>query len=403
MKKFIALVLGLSTMGVTQAAFVDKAEFPSWSEEAIEIVSEAKIMTGFGDGSFRPDQPLNRAEAVTLLLRAKKMEDERFNGISKFADVPGEAWFAKAVAIAEANDWLTGKEDGLFHPADTLNRAEFAALVERAFELEPEDEEPLPFADVAAETWYAGPVKTLYDRELLRNARNKYFRPAEAITRASAAWTFAQILSKPGINGEVGENDFSGTARIDTRRVAIKPRDFNPNKQSIEVEKKEIKLTATPYENPVTIVRGDEEWNLVGSVRMINNLDGSAEVMSLNVRLRFDENDVGPEGNFEARLHGPDGFERIVQASSSGESLFPGLEIPLISGDQKVYWISYRAVSDQTYFPTDGRANVILNSADGLYYEPFSGSNLDRSSGVRSAPMGYEERMIGSFEFQLNE
>lgn len=403
MKKFTALALGLMIMGVAQAAFVDETEFPSWSEEAIEVVSEANIMTGFGDGSFRPGQPLNRAEAVTLLLRAKKMEDERFNGVSKFADVPGDAWFAKAVAIAETNDWLTGKADGLFHPGDTLNRAEFAALIERAFELEPADTEPLPFDDVSEETWYAEPVKALYDRDLLRNARNKYFRPAEEITRASAAWTFAQILSKPGINGEVGENDFSGTARIDTRRVAIKPRDFNANKQSVEAEKKELKLTATPYEKPVTIIRGDEEWQLVGSVRMINTLEGSAEVTSLNVRLRFDENNVGPEDNFEARLHGPDGFERIVPASSSGESLFPGLEIALTSGDQKVYWLSYRTIADRTYFPTDGRASVILNSADGLYYEPFDGSNADRSSDVRPAPMGYEERMIGSFEFQLNE
>lgn len=402
MKKLLVLAL-VMFVSVAQAKFIDEAEFPSWSEEAIEVVYNADIMTGFGDGSFRPKQNLNRAEAVTLLLRAKQMQDEAFNGVSKFPDVPGNAWFAKAVTVAENNGWLTGKIDGKFHPADNLNRAEFAALIDRAFQIEAIDDAPLPFDDVAENHWFYEPIKKSFDRELLRNARNKYFRPEQAVSRAEAAWVFAQILSKPGINGEAAEKDYNGLIHLGTRRVAVKPKDFNVNKQGVDaVLKKELLLTAEPVEENKTIVRGDEEWTVLGSIRMDNTLDDKAELTSLNLRMRFEEDGVGPEENFEARLHGVRGYEKIIKVAPGGDSLMPGLGIEILPGVQEVFWVSYRPLQDRSYFPTEGKASVVLNAADGLYFEPFTEQNTSRGADVRPVPMGYGDRLVGEFEFLLN-
>ena len=378
--------------------FYDEDDFPSWGVEAIEQVESAGIMRGFGDGTFRPKQALNRAEAVTLLLRVKGLEDETPSRGSRFEDVPEEAWFAKAVSIAEDNEWLTGKADGLFHPADSLNRAEFAALVQRAFDVEPKDEEALPFQDLVESAWFYEPVKALFDRELLRNARNNEFKADTIVTRAEGAWAFAQILNKPGIlNG----TDESAENRSNARRPAIKPRDFNSEQQGYNILKQAIWLFSEPVTENVEIIKGEESWQVIGSVRLDSNLEGRANLESLKLKLRFDESSVGPEEHFEARLTGPNDYEKIVPVGSGGETLFSGLGIALDEGDKEAFWVSYRSLPDRTYFPTDGSATVVLNEADGLYFKAFTGENDSRSAEVRPAPVGYGERLVGTFDFKI--
>ena len=122
---------------------------------------------------------------------------------------------------------------------------------------------------------------------MLRNALNKYFRPEYEVTRAEAAWTFAKILTTPALNGTAGSNDFSNIVQIDNRRVAIKPKDFNANKQSVDVVKKELLLTSTVMEAAVEVLKGNEDWTTVGSVRMTNNLEGNGTLASLVTRLRL--------------------------------------------------------------------------------------------------------------------
>ena len=120
--------------------FADAQEVPEWGRQAVEEMSEKKIITGFGDRTFRPDKKLNRAEAVTMLLRLKGLDKKEVFGKSQFGDIPEDAWFSKAVISATQEGWIKGKDTGLFHPGDTLNRAEFATLIQRAFELEISDE-----------------------------------------------------------------------------------------------------------------------------------------------------------------------------------------------------------------------------------------------------------------------
>ena len=401
MKKFILSLSFMFAFVLTGQAmdFYDEDDFPSWSAEAIEVVETAGVMRGFGDGTFRPKQALNRAEAVTLLLRVKGLEDEKPKQNSSFADVPEGAWFAKAVGLAEDNGWLTGKADGLFHPADSLNRAEFAALVHRAFEVQSKDRTVLPFRDITTDVWFYEPVKALFDRELLRNARNNDFRAGTIVTRAEAAWTFAQILEKPGIlNGAA----VTAESRSNARRPAVKPRDFDPNQQGYNILKKAVWLFAAPVNDNVEIVKAAPEWQVVGSVRLDSNLDARANLESLKLKVRFEENGVGPEEHFEARLTGPNDYEKIVPVGSGGETLFSGLGIPLDEGDKVDYWVSYRALPDRTYFPTDGTATVVLNEADGLYFKAFTGENDSRSAEVRPVPVGFGDRLIGSFDFKIN-
>jgi hypothetical protein len=200
-------------------------------------------MTGFGDGSFRPDNKLNRAEAVVMLFRIKSRDVSEVSVVNKFSDVPADAWFAKSVAEAVRLGWVTGRPDGKFHPEQNLNRAEWATLISRSFELK--STENSDFKDVPSQVWYSESVFAVFENELVRE-KSDYFKPDDVVSRADAAWTMGQILLKPRILGTSQGNNFSLSQKVDSRRTAIKPRDFNANNQSYDIEKKELVLTAVP-------------------------------------------------------------------------------------------------------------------------------------------------------------
>ena len=128
--------------------FIDDSDFPSWSYDAIGAVEEEGIMTGFGDGAFRPNKILNRAEALVLLFRTKKLEYENTSAQPQFSDVPANQWFSDAVAEATNQGWVNGFSDGTFRPGKDLNRAEFAIILMRAFDMEPDPENLPSFDDV---------------------------------------------------------------------------------------------------------------------------------------------------------------------------------------------------------------------------------------------------------------
>ena len=108
MKKFVLLTALLLTPTFLFARFEDFTEFPSWGETAIEAVKDAGIMTGYADGTFRPDAVMNRAEALMTLFRLKGRDTSGTEYVRNFSDVPRGEWFADAVNMAVAEGWIQG-------------------------------------------------------------------------------------------------------------------------------------------------------------------------------------------------------------------------------------------------------------------------------------------------------
>ena len=334
MKNKLLILLLFLLAPPTFAQFEDQENIPSWATEAIEAVKNANIMKGFGDGSFRPKQDLTRAEAVTLLLRSKQESETEYNGVSPFPDVHPGLWFNKAVGVAAANGWIEGRPDGKFYPGDNLTRAEFSTLIMRAFDLEPGVIGDLPFQDIAAAQWYSGAVSALYQRDLLRNKRNRFFRPEHLVSRAEAAWTFAQIMNKPGVNGQAAETNHNNGLRFDNRRVAIKPKDFNPNQQGYEIERKAIHVDANPQEN-VEEMNIHSGWTSLGTVRFKNTFEYGADVEHISLSLRFDGSGMGPNYTFDTKIIGPN-LEKEIPINRAGDALFTALNHRLAPQEELV-------------------------------------------------------------------
>lgn len=88
------------------------------------------IIDGYPDGTFQPDAPINRAEALKIIFTASKLEPfdtENRNG--KFPDVNPGDWFADYVSMALSYEFIEGYADGTFKPEQHITRAEAAKIV----------------------------------------------------------------------------------------------------------------------------------------------------------------------------------------------------------------------------------------------------------------------------------
>lgn len=107
---------------------------------SLSFLKKKGIVSGFSDGSFKPELPIKRAELVKTIVIAKKQFPLALNYNHCFKDVNTE-WFAPSVCFAKSSGWISGFEDGTFRPDETLSRANVEKLLAKAFELKdhPED------------------------------------------------------------------------------------------------------------------------------------------------------------------------------------------------------------------------------------------------------------------------
>ena len=101
---------------------------------AISYISSHSIVSGYPDGTFRPSSPINRAEFTKIIVGATTEDHSTIKGSNCFPDVEDE-WFAKYVCTAKDKNIIGGYPDGTFKPADNVNFAEAAKIVVEAFEL----------------------------------------------------------------------------------------------------------------------------------------------------------------------------------------------------------------------------------------------------------------------------
>ena len=101
-----------------------------WAASYIGYMQQFGIITGYSDGSFRPDAPVTRAEFAVIASRFEKLTE----GSKSFADVPDTYWAARYINFAATRGWVTGYSDGTFKPENTITRAEVAAVTCRLLE-----------------------------------------------------------------------------------------------------------------------------------------------------------------------------------------------------------------------------------------------------------------------------
>ena len=101
-----------------------------WAANYIGYMQQFGIITGYADGSFRPDASVTRAEFAAIASRFERLTD----GTKSFSDVPSSHWAAKYINFAATRGWVNGYADGTFRPNNSITRAEVAAVTCRLLE-----------------------------------------------------------------------------------------------------------------------------------------------------------------------------------------------------------------------------------------------------------------------------
>lgn len=121
---------------------------------ALKYLKDNGIMTGYPDGSFRPDKQVNRAEVIKIIVKA--LGEPKDIGLHRncFKDVK-EEWFAPYGCYAKWKGWVKGYEDGGYHPSNDVTRAELLKMIIEAYGLTLETAPPsgTAFASLNADTW----------------------------------------------------------------------------------------------------------------------------------------------------------------------------------------------------------------------------------------------------------
>ncbi len=98
-------------------------------DHCIASLSVIGLLRGYEDGSFRPDNPISRAECVVLLSRLIEVPA----GSSTFSDVPETHWASSAISAGTSAGWLSGYPDGTFRPDQNITRLEAVKMINTAF------------------------------------------------------------------------------------------------------------------------------------------------------------------------------------------------------------------------------------------------------------------------------
>ncbi|HQC70803.1 MAG TPA: S-layer homology domain-containing protein [Sedimentibacter sp.] len=125
-----------------------------WSNRAISTLYNADIISGYPDGTFRPSDPITRAEFATI---AAKFDDLDLGNSSKFSDIFGH-WAEKYITSAENKGWINGYPDMTFKPEQDITRAEAMTLInnvlERAVPAENIHSDAMFWPDIDEDDWY---------------------------------------------------------------------------------------------------------------------------------------------------------------------------------------------------------------------------------------------------------
>ncbi|SFT24870.1 X2-like carbohydrate binding domain-containing protein [Paenibacillus sp. BC26] len=127
-----------------------------WAADAIAKVARMGLMHGYADGSFKPEQPVTRAEMAAITASFAPKDQAAGAG---YSDTVGH-WAEAAIKTAQSAGYLKGYADGTFHPGTTLTRAEAVTVMNRVLGRGPlHGIAHSPWKDVPDNHWAAGDIE----------------------------------------------------------------------------------------------------------------------------------------------------------------------------------------------------------------------------------------------------
>ena len=187
--------------------FTDMPVYGNWAHEGIDFVVTRELFNGMSKDTFAPDKTMTRAMLVTVLWRCAGEPEAQW---AEFSDVSIDLWYSKAVAWGAEEGVITGYTDGTFRPDNQITREQLATILfrfARLMEMDPEERVELDaFPDAQKVQSYAkealcwAVAKGLVNGVYHSSTGETFLRPDNSATRAQVATILMRFLQ------EVSEN-----------------------------------------------------------------------------------------------------------------------------------------------------------------------------------------------------
>lgn len=208
----------LATPSLAQASFSDVQG--NWAQSCIGELTQRGIISGYPDGSFRPNNPVTRAEYAAMVGKAFPNAN-KVRSANRFVDVPSSYWAYNAVSYASQTGFLSGYPGNVFQPGQNIPRAQ--VLVSLASGLNYAPAQPVAstlglYADASAIPGYAQTgIAAATEKQLVVNYPDvRYLNPNQLASRAEVSAFLCQALTGTGTIASVVPNQYvvGGTVAV---------------------------------------------------------------------------------------------------------------------------------------------------------------------------------------------
>lgn len=188
-----------------------------WAEEVMQEWIGYGIIAGYEDGTVRPDRSITRAEMTALLDRVM---DYQTTAANHFTDLD-DNWYTDVVLKANAAGMISGYPDGTVRPNATISRQEAVAMFARVLSLDTANAPEADFTDMdAVGDWAKDAVNAMAAKGYV-NGDNGQFRPQSGITRAEVITIFNNIFDDLYAESGTYFGDIDGSAVISADDVTL--------------------------------------------------------------------------------------------------------------------------------------------------------------------------------------
>ena len=168
-----------------------------WAQNTINKWVDKGDISGYPDGTFRPNNMITRAEFVVLVNNAMGYTK---SGYAYFSDVPSHYWGKNAIQTGVAAGYISGDGNGIFRPNDPVTRQEAAAMISRILDLKQNESRAYRYTDsYAISNWAKGVVGAVSEAGIMAGYPDGSFGPNKVLTRAEAVLALDKTVNyKPG-------------------------------------------------------------------------------------------------------------------------------------------------------------------------------------------------------------
>ncbi|MDD3226646.1 MAG: S-layer homology domain-containing protein [Tissierellia bacterium] len=169
-----------------------------WAKEWIESAVKIGFVSGYEDGTFKPERTITRAEFSTMLNNAIQIEiTEKLN----FSDVRESDWFYNEIQKSVAAGFFSGYENNTFRPNNPIKREEVAKVVAGAITTGNIDGEGATLLKDynTIQEWAKESVNTVYNKGYILGYPDKTYMPSKALTRGEAVKIIFEIVDNENI------------------------------------------------------------------------------------------------------------------------------------------------------------------------------------------------------------